>query len=148
MKRILTYHCVINFGAQLQTLSSIGYFRNNGYEPIVLNWYPHDLEEFYRTEVPSCQYDEQFSFSQSQMPVSRLCRTVEDVAKEIQRLNIEAVFIGSDALFDYSPQKNRKHLDIKSMRFVSNGPVGATHDLANTMCWIFNFLSECTIFSI
>ena len=154
MKRIgiLTYHCVINFGAQLQTLSSIGYFRNNGYEPIVLNWYPHDLEEFYRTEVPSCQYDEQFSFSQSQMPVSRLCRTVEDVAKEIQRLNIEAVFIGSDALFDYSPQKNRKHLDIKSMRFVSNGPVGATHDLPNAFWGSFNdFLPKpipCVGFSI
>lgn len=27
---ILTYHCVPNFGAQLQTISTVGYVKKNG----------------------------------------------------------------------------------------------------------------------
>lgn len=154
MKRIgiLTYHCASNFGAQLQTISSIGYFRNKGYEPIVLNWYPYDLEFFYHREVPDCQYQEHMAFAGNYMPLSHLCRTVEDVAKEIIRLQIEAVFIGSDALFDYTPLKNRKHLDFKKMQLVPNCVVGATHDLPNAFWGGFNdYLSKpipCSGYSI
>lgn len=135
---ILTYHCVTNFGAQLQTLSSIGYFRNKGYEPIVLHWFPEDLENFYKSEVPLCQYNTQMEFAETVMPLSRLCRTVEDVANEIKRLEIDAIFIGSDALFDYSPIRNRKHFNFKKFRFESNGVVGATHDLPNAFWGGFN----------
>lgn len=154
MKRvgILTYHCVANFGAQLQTISSIGYFKRKGYEPIVLNWYPFDLENFYRHEIPICQYNEQMKFSDTMMPLSKICRSVEDVAKEIERLNIDAMFIGSDALFDYTPMRNRKHLNIKKFKFESNGIVGATHDLPNAFWANFNdFLKNsipCSGFSI
>lgn len=149
---ILTYHCVTNFGAQLQTLSSIGYFRNKGYEPIVLHWYPKDLEEFYKSEVPICQYTEQMKFAETVMPLSKMCRTVEEVAREIERLGIKAVFIGSDALFDYTPKRNRTHFNLKKFRFESNGVVGATHDLPNAFWGGFNdFLSapiKCSGFSI
>ena len=135
---ILTYHCVTNFGAQLQTLSSIGYFKNRGYEPIVLHWFPQDLENFYKAEVPLCQYETQLEFAKTMMPLSKLCRTVEDVANEIRRLNIDAVFIGSDALFDYSAKRNRKHFNFKTFRLESNGVVGATHDLPNAFWGGFN----------
>lgn len=149
---ILTYHCVTNFGAQLQTLSSVGYFKSKGYEPIVLHWFPEDLENFYKSEVPMCQYAEQMKFSETMMPLSNLCRSVEDVAKEIERLGIEAVFIGSDALFDYTPRKNRFHFSLKKLRFEPNGTVGATHDLPNAFWGGFNdFLYrpvKCAGFSI
>ena len=135
---ILTYHCVANFGAQLQAISSVGYFRRKGYEPIVLHWFPFDLENFYKREVPVCQYNEQMKFAEAMMPLSRLCRTVEEVAKEIERLQIDAVFIGSDALFDYTPKRNRKHLNIKKLRLEPNGTVGATHDLPNAFWGSFN----------
>ena len=135
---ILTYHCVANFGAQLQTISSVGYFRRKGYEPIVLHWFPIDLENFYKKEVPICQYEEQMKFAETMMPLSKLCRTVEDVAKEIERHKIEAVFIGSDALFDYTPKRNRKHFNIKSLKLESCGVVGATHDLPNAFWGGFN----------
>ena len=39
---ILTYHSVYNFGANLQVLSTVGYLKNNGFEPIVINWIPED----------------------------------------------------------------------------------------------------------
>jgi len=149
---ILTYHCVSNFGAQLQTISSLGYFKSRGYEPIVLHWFPEDLENFYKTEVPMCQYMEQMKFAETMMPLSNLCRSVEDVANEIKRLGIEVVFIGSDALFDYTPIKNRSHLSLKKLRFESIGTVGATHDLPNAFWGGFNdFLPKpvkCAGFSI
>lgn len=44
---ILTYHCVPNFGAQLQALSTVCYLKRAGYEPILLNWYPKDLQVMY-----------------------------------------------------------------------------------------------------
>ena len=149
---ILTYHCVTNFGAQLQTISSVGYFRRKGYQPIVLHWFPSDLENFYKHEVPVCQYDEQMKFAETMLPLSRLCRTVEDVANEIKRLQINAVFIGSDALFDYTPKRNRKHLNIKKFRLEPNGTVGATHALPNAFWGCFNdYLKKpvlCSGFSI
>lgn len=149
---ILTYHCVTNFGAQLQTISSVGYFRRKGYEPIILHWFPLDLENFYKHEVPICQYEEQMKFAETMMPLSKLCRTIEDVASEIKRLKVDAVFIGSDALFDYTPKRNRKHFNFKRLRFESNGIVGATHDLPNAFWGSFNdYLNEpvpCSGFSI
>lgn len=102
---ILTYHCVTNFGAQLQTLSTIGYMKKHGHEPIVLNWFPQDLEEFYLRECPKEQFDVQFNFAQKEMPVSRLCRALPELGEEIDRLQLDAIFIGSDALFDYFPKK-------------------------------------------
>ena len=149
---ILTYHCVTNFGAQLQTISSVGYFKRKGYEPIVLHWFPFDLENFYKREVPMCQYNEQMKFAETMMPLSKLCRTVKDVAKEIERIQIDAVFIGSDALFDYTPLRNRKHLNIKKLRLEPNGTIGATHDLPNAFWGSFNDYLEnpvpCSRFSI
>jgi len=134
---ILTYHSVANFGAQLQTLSTIGYFRKHGYEPVVINWFPYDLESFYKREVPACQYEIQYNFAQTQMPVSRLCRTVKDVADEITRLEIRNIFIGSDALFDYTPIRNRLSLDWKHLK-LRHLHAGATHDLPNAFWGSFN----------
>lgn len=134
---ILTYHFVPNFGAQLQTLSTVGYLRKHGYNPVVLHWYPYDLENFYVNEVPEQQRQTQHSFAEHNMTLSQLCRTVEDVAREIERLQIDAVFIGSDALFDYSPVSTRKHYDLRHMRIIPL-PCGATHDLPNAFWASFN----------
>ena len=104
---ILTYHCVTNFGAQIQTLSTIGYMKKHGHEPVVLNWFPQDLEDFYIRQCPREQFDIQFNFAQNEMPVSRLCRTLDELCQEIDSLGLDAIFLGSDALFDYTPLKER-----------------------------------------
>ena len=117
---ILTYHCVTNFGAQLQTLSTIGYMKKHGYEPVVLNWFPQDLEEFYLNSHSREQFDEQFRFAMEQMPVSNLCRTMDELAAEIDRLQLDSIFLGSDALFDYTPERNRYAFSFRLMRRVPN----------------------------
>ena len=135
---ILTYHCVTNFGAQLQCLSTIGYLKNNGYDPIVLNWWPYDLENFYLNQVPKCQYDEQMSFANQVMPLTKVCRTIEDICTEIENNQIEAVFLGSDALFDYFPIRHRQHFDKKKMRLTQPKKVDCNHDLPNPFWGSFN----------
>ena len=49
---ILTYHFVSNFGANIQTLSTFEYFRNVGHDPVIINWIPTDLEQYYNNVVP------------------------------------------------------------------------------------------------
>lgn len=129
---ILTYHCVTNFGAQLQTLSTIGYMKKHGHEPIVLNWFPQDLEDFYHRCHPQVQFEEQFRFAMENMPVSRLCRTLDELCHEIDSLNLDAIFLGSDALFDYIPQKSRYGFSFRKLHKVPVGfTVTSNHDLPN-----------------
>lgn len=146
MKRvgILTYHCIPNFGAQLQTLSTIGYLRNNGYEPIVLNWYPADLEDFYLRRAPLEQNQMQFDFSQGEMPVSSLCRTLPDLCCEIKRLQLDFIFLGSDALFDYVPQNTLYNYSIRKLKKV---PIATTsnHKLPNPFWGSFNDMLDTPV---
>ena len=139
MKRIgiLTYHCIPNFGAQLQALSTIGYLRDNGYEPIMLNWYPSDLEEDYHKRATEDQNRIQFEFSQENMPVSKLCRTMDDLCKEIEELRLDAIIAGSDALFDYTPEKFRYNFSLRRLHKI---PIKITsnHLLPNPFWGSFN----------
>lgn len=134
---ILTYHCVTNFGAQLQTLSTIGYLKKNGHEPVVLNWFPQDLENFYLNQHPKAQFDEQFGFSMSVMPVTKLCRTLDQLYKVIDESRLDSIFCGSDALFDYTPQRVRQSLKIGKYRY---RPIEVTsnQDLPNPFWGSFN----------
>lgn len=107
---ILTYHCVPNFGAQLQTLSTVCYLRNAGHEPVVLNWYPQDLEDMYKFRISSEQMVMQYDFAQKIFPISKLCRTEGELVAEILKLQLDAIVVGSDALFKYVPWKLRHYL--------------------------------------
>jgi hypothetical protein len=96
---ILTYHWVYNFGANLQTLSTIGYLRKHGHTPIVVNWIPEDSEELYnRTTTPE-QIDIFKKFQKEYYPLSSLCRNAKDVAEVIKLECIEMMFLGADTLF-------------------------------------------------
>ena len=129
---ILTYHCVTNFGAQLQTLSTIGYMKKHGHEPVVLNWFPQDLEDFYLNSHPKEQFDEQFRFAMEQMPISRLCRTLDELCNEIDQLGLDAIFLGSDALFDYFPIATRYAFNYHKLKRVPKGlEITCNHDLPN-----------------
>lgn len=115
---VLTYHCVPNFGAQLQAISTVGYLRRLGHEPIVLHWYPQDLEEMYNKRIPAEQVVEHFKFAEQYMPLSSLCRAESDLISEIERLNLNAIFAGSDALFKYVPKSKRVVFSKRKFRFV------------------------------
>lgn len=97
---ILTYHCVPNFGAQLQALSTVAYLRRIGHDPIVLNWYPVALERIYSDgRVSESQISCHNEFTLRNLPVSSLCRTENELIDEINRLELDAIVFGSDAIF-------------------------------------------------
>lgn len=105
MKRIgiLTHHFASNFGANLQTLSTVGYLRSKGYNPFVINWRDNSLEKDFCKSVPEIQNNEHSFFLDSFLPVTDICRTDEEIAGVIQKNNIEAVVIGSDAVVQHHP---------------------------------------------
>lgn len=96
---ILTYHWVFNFGANLQTLSTIGYLRRKGHEPIVINWVPEDSERQYIESTSKEQAQVFVDFQMKYYPLTRLCRNAKDVAEVIKENGIEMVFEGADTLF-------------------------------------------------
>lgn len=115
---ILTYHCVPNFGAELQALSTVGFFRQLGYEPIVLHWYPRDLEEMYSKRIPQKQMEIHNQFALNHLPLSKRCYTEDDLVTEINRLTIDFIFVGSDALFKYKPEKNRRFFSKRKLKYI------------------------------
>lgn len=120
---ILTYHCPPNFGAQLQALSTAGFLKKNGHDPVVLDWYASDLEEMYSRRIPKEQVICHQEFTKKYFPLSKRCRTESDLIKEIESLGIDGLIIGSDALFKYLPEKSRSVFSIKRMRFVNIKPL-------------------------
>lgn len=96
---VLTYHWVFNHGANLQTLSTIGYLRRIGHDPIVINWIPEDCENWYLATTNDAQVKCFKEFQKTYYPLSRLCRNAQDVAEVIRTEKIEKVFIGADTLF-------------------------------------------------
>lgn len=118
---ILTYHCVPNFGAQLQAMSTVGYLKRMGHTPILLHWYPKDLEALYTRRVPKIQRKCQMQFAETHFPLSSLCRNEKQLIKEIERQQLDMIITGSDALFKYKPICDRERAFSKrKLRFVNN----------------------------
>ncbi len=107
---LLTYHDACNFGANLQALSTIGYFRNKGISIEVINWSPNDLQDYYSRMVIPSQRKEHSEFVNAFLPISSVCRTSEDVADLIIDNGYTDVIVGSDAVFSYKPILSRIHL--------------------------------------
>lgn len=112
---ILTYHWVFNHGANLQTLSTIGYLRKIGQIPIVINWIPKDREALSLKSTIKEQIDCFRSFQKEYYPLSHLCRTVKDIADVIREEGIDKVFIGADTLL----MLRSKRFSMRKMRYIS-----------------------------
>ncbi len=98
---ILTYHAVYNFGANLQALSTFCYLKNNGHDPVIIDFFPEKLEESFDKNVPLVQANAHKSFLMKHFVMTNRCRDAEGVAREIVLNNIEAVIIGSDAVVQH-----------------------------------------------
>ncbi len=115
---ILTYHAVSNFGANLQALSTVGYLRNKGFDPIIINWVPEELENKYINEVSESQREAHRRFCSDFLPMTELCRKSEDVENAIINHKIKGLFIGSDALWNYIPQEKRRLFSFRRLKYI------------------------------
>jgi polysaccharide pyruvyl transferase WcaK-like protein len=100
---LLAYHSAINFGANLQLLSTFRYLTNAGHNPVVINWVPEDLEVFYKNKSLPEQIKACNSFRHKVWRETRLCRNSKDIAEVINEEKIQAVIIGSDAVAQHHP---------------------------------------------
>lgn len=104
---LLAYHSACNFGATLQLLSTYGYLIRHGHQPIIINWVPKSLKEYYRRNVPASQFQEHIDTRKRLWNETDSCRNTQDVAKAIGQYGIEAVIIGSDAVAQHHPLAER-----------------------------------------
>jgi len=100
---ILTYHSVANFGANLQLLSTIDYLKRNGYTPLVINWHLDELEEMYKKLTPAIQLETHKLYREIHFPLTKICRTNDDIIALIEEENIQGLIIGSDAVAQHHP---------------------------------------------
>ena len=98
---ILTYNNVFNFGANLQAMSTAGYLRAHGYNPIFISWIPKELETKYATSVSEEQKKAHWKAKEGLMQESELCRTDEDIVNVIKKHHIEGIIAGSDAILQH-----------------------------------------------
>lgn len=95
---LIAYHAASNFGASLQLLSTYSFFINKGDEPIIINWEPKDLEDYYQVRTPQYQKECLLDFRKKYWKETSLCRNSKEVAEVIDEERLDAVIIGSDAV--------------------------------------------------
>lgn len=115
---ILTYHSVPNFGAQLQATSTVGYLKRMGHEAVILNWYPKDHEEMYDHRVPQEQIAAHNYYTNKYLPITSICRSEQDLLEVIEQNNLDAIIVGSDALFKYVPECRRRFFSKRKLKFI------------------------------
>lgn len=115
---ILTYHAACNFGAFLQLLSTVECVRNQGYEPRVINWVPQDFENDYLKRSDQNVRDLYLNLREQYFQMTKLCRTSKDIAQVIIEEDIQGVIIGSDAVIQHHPLRERIHFPCRRIIFI------------------------------
>ena len=143
---LLTYHAVCNFGANLQALSTVSFLRKRGCEVYVIDWYPKDLEAYYARQVSKEQQLVHEVFVRDMFPLTRRCYNLDDVSEVVASLALDAVIVGSDAVFSYKPYLRRLHLSRKTGLAFSK--VTADHRLPNPFFADFVSPSSLKVFAM
>lgn len=112
---ILTYHSAYNFGANLQVYSTVEYLKNNGFDPIIINWIPEDMAARSSIFVSGIQINAHDEFRKRFLPCTDICRTDADIIKVIKNENIKGIIIGSDAVLQHQPFLSRIYLSKKGI---------------------------------
>lgn len=117
---VLAYHAACNFGAFLQLLSTVEYIKKHGDTPIVINWIPKDFRKDYeKRSLPEVR-NLYARLREQYYPLTKLCETDKQVAMVIENENIEAVIIGSDAVIQHHPLRERIHFPCRRIIYIGN----------------------------
>lgn len=116
---LLAYHAACNFGAFLQLLSTVEYVKKQGDEPIVINWVPKDFrKEYEKKSLPEVR-KVYAQLREVYYPMTELCETARQVARIIEKERIEAVIVGSDAVSQHHPLRERIHFPCRRILYIS-----------------------------
>lgn len=117
---LLAYHAACNFGAFLQLLSTVEYIKKQGDEPIVINWIPKDFRKDYEKRSLPDVRSLYVRLREKYYPMTKLCETDNQVAMVIENENIEAVIIGSDAVTQHHPLRERIHFPCRRIIYIAH----------------------------
>lgn len=117
---LLAYHAACNFGAFLQLLSTVEYIKKQGDEPIVINWIPKDFRKDYEKRSLPDVRSLYAHLREKYYPMTKLCETDKQVAMVIENENIEAVIIGSDAVTQHHPLRERIHFPCRRIIYIAH----------------------------
>lgn len=117
---LLAYHAACNFGAFLQLLSTVEYIKKQGDEPIVINWIPKDFRKDYEKRSLPDVRSLYARLREKYYPMTKLCETDKQVAMVIVNENIEAVIIGSDAVTQHHPLRERIHFPCRRIIYIAH----------------------------
>jgi len=116
---LLAYHAACNFGAFLQLLSTIEYLKKHGDDPIVINWIPSDFKNDYIIRSKESVRKLYECLRKQYYPMTELCETDIEVARVIEKEGIDAVIIGSDAVTQHHPLRERIHFPCRRILYIS-----------------------------
>ena len=117
---LLAYHAACNFGAFLQLLSTIEYIKKQGDEPRVINWIPMDFRKDYeKRSLPEVR-EFYAKLQKEYYPLTELCETAKEVATVIDKEAIDAVIIGSDAVCQHHPFRERFHFPVRRIIYIAH----------------------------
>lgn len=115
-------HCeAINYGANLQALSTAYYLKRKGHIPIFLNWNEYVNETVSKYNLKPEQYNMHINFLRDfGLIVSKSCKTDDDFISEINKYSINIILVGSDAVLTVSSildrlMINRKGISLKKV---------------------------------
>jgi hypothetical protein len=120
MKRIgiLTFARVVNFGANLQGLSTYCYFKKHGYSPIFIDWEPEDFAKRQNMEAKTIQGKAHFDFFDFFCQKTRKCRNDQDIVRVVEEEKLNAIVIGSDAVLQHHPLITRIKFPTKHLYYI------------------------------
>lgn len=106
---VLTFYKEINFGANIQALSTYCYLKRYGHDPIFINYYSKEKEELWgplmeNDPQPHCH---RVFIDNTIVDQTEICRDVEDVNLAIKKYQIDRIIVGSDAVLQHHPLRDR-----------------------------------------
>lgn len=122
---ILTFYREINFGANLQGLSTYMYLKKSGHIPFMINYYSHKKTKLYKMRMDNevqphshKRFVDEFFKNETEV-----CYNSNDINNVIEKYGLEAVVVGSDAVLQNHPLINRiKFSSRKIIRIVRSLP--------------------------
>lgn len=108
---VLTYYRVANFGANLQAVSTYNYLERLGHEPIFIHYMSRQLyEETDRNYDSNQQIKANLDFIDKYIArQTEVCFSASDINFAIEKYEIEAIIVGSDAVLQHHPLLSRMY---------------------------------------
>lgn len=101
---VLTYFNVSNFGANLQALSTYCYLKKHGHNPIMIHYESDEsFAQQNRERETFIQSRTHLSFVNKHFISTERCKDAKEINEIINKYEIEAIIIGSDAVLQHHP---------------------------------------------